>query len=65
LLQVNVFGGTVEANHLAVMIPEMMPMSLGEVIELVLSGVRAAGRDDMQKRFPQLGPAPVDEGDVR
>src|SRR5271167_380475 len=54
----------IEADHLAEMIAEMAPMRLGEVVELVLGGIHASRRDDMQQRLPQVGAASLDESDI-
>ena len=42
----------VEPDHFAEMIAEMMPVALGQIIQLVLGRVHAAGRDQMQQRLP-------------
>ena len=54
----------VEADHLAEMIAEMMPMRLGEIVQLVLGRIHAARRHRMQQRLPQMGAAALDESDV-
>jgi hypothetical protein len=46
------------------MIAEVMPMPLGEIIELVLGRIPAAGRNRVQERLPQMRAVALDEGDV-
>src|SRR5208282_107746 len=54
----------VEPDHLAYAIAEMMPMRLGQVVELVVAHVHAAGRDLVEERLPQMGARLVDERDL-
>ena len=54
----------VEADHLAEMIAKMVPMPLGEIVELVLGRIHAAGRDRVQQRLPQMRAAALDQRDI-
>ena len=56
-------GGAIEADHLAVAIAKMAPVSLREIVQLVLRALQAAGRDGMKQRLPDMGPAAVDQSD--
>ena len=55
--------GAIESDHLAVAVPKVVPMGLGEIIELVLIDVHAAGRHFMQQRLPQMAAGAIDQGD--
>ena len=54
----------VETDHLAEVIAKMVPMRLGEIVELVLGRVHAAGRHRMQQRLPQMRAAALDQRDI-
>ena len=54
----------VEADHLAEVVAEVMPVRLGEIIELVLGRIHAARRDRVQQRLPQMRAAALDERDI-
>ena len=57
-------AGAVEADHLAQAEPEIVPVSLGEIVELVAGNVHAAGGDFVEQRLPQMGARLFDQGDV-
>jgi hypothetical protein len=56
---------TIEADHLAQAVVEMVPMRLREIVELVLGRVHAAGGDGVQQWLPEMGPRFLDQGDPR
>ena len=43
----------------------MVPVRLGQVVDLVHAEVHAAGGDLVQQRLPKMRAAPVDQRDVR
>jgi len=55
--------GAVEADHLAVVEAETVPVRLGQVVELVLVPVHAAGRDLVQQRLPEMPAGAVHQRD--
>ena len=58
------FARPVEADHLAVAKPEPVPVSLGEIIELVPGHIHAASGDLVEQRLPQMRTGLVDERDL-
>ena len=54
----------VEAFHFAELEVEMVPARLRQIVELVLIGIHAAGRDFVQQRFPQMRARAVDQRDA-
>ena len=59
------FTRAFEPDDLAVSIGEMVPVRLGQVIELVLRATQRASRHGVQQRFPQVGTRAIDECDAR
>ena len=54
----------VQAGDVAEAVGEMMPVGLGEVVELVVGAREAAGGDGVQEGFPEMGAVALDEGDA-
>ena len=52
---------TIHAAHLEF---EVVPLRLGDVVQLVLGGVERAGGDFVQQGFPDVGEVGVDQGDL-
>jgi len=55
----------VQADHFAEPIGEMVPMRLGQVIQLMLGAVQAAGRDCVQHGLPQMGAVALNQRHLR
>jgi len=56
---------SVEVDHLSKAEAEMMPVRLGQIIELVHTQIHASGRDLVQQRLPQVRTALVEQLDLR
>ena len=56
--------GAVETDHLAEAVVEVVGVGVGEVVQLVLAGVHAAGGDGVEEGFPEVGAGAFDQGDV-
>ena len=54
----NEVSPAVEASHLTQAVVEMMDVSVGEVVQLVLSRVHAASGHGVQQWLPQVGAGP-------
>jgi hypothetical protein len=61
----HLFDRAIEPDHPAQTVTEPVPMRLGEVVQLVLAGVHAAGRDLMQQRLPNMGSGALHQRDAR
>src|ERR1700693_197545 len=55
----------IEADHLAETKPEAVPISLGQIVELVPGNIHAAGRHFVEKGLPQVRARPFDESYIR
>jgi hypothetical protein len=53
--ELNLPPAAIQTDHLADAVTEVVPMRLGEIIQLVDSLIHAAGHDWVQQRFPELG----------
>ena len=53
----------VDARHFAKAKPEVVPMGVSEIVDLVLGGIHAAGGDFMKQRFPKMTAGAFDERD--
>ena len=51
----------VEAHHLALPKPEVVPVRHQEVVDVVHVGIDASRRDFVQQRFPQMRRVVIDE----
>ena len=51
----------IEAYHLAETKPEAVPISLGQIVELVPANIHAAGRYFVEKGLPQMRARPFNE----
>jgi hypothetical protein len=51
----------VEPNHFAKAKPEIVPVGMREIVDLMLGGIHAAGRDFMKQRLPEMGPGTLDK----
>jgi hypothetical protein len=61
----HLLGGAIEPDHLAQAVTEPVPMRLGEVVQLVLAGVHAAGRRFVQQRLPKMRAGAFHQRDTR
>src|SRR5216683_4086366 len=55
----------IDPDHLAEAIMEPVPMSLGEIVHLILAGVHAARRHFVQQRLPKMCPSTFHQRDAR
>ena len=55
----------VEADDLADLVAEMVPVGLREIVDCVMADIHAACGDLMQQRLPQMRAGPVDQRDLR
>ena len=62
--QADALGGAVQALQAADLELEVVPLGLGDIVELVLGRVQRAGGHFVQQRFPQVGEIGVNQGDV-
>ena len=63
--ELKLFGGAVQADHLAVAVGEMVPVRLRQIVQLVLRPPQAAGGDRVQQRLPQMRAGLLDQRDLR
>jgi len=63
--EMHLLGRTIDPDHLAEAITEPVPMSLGEVVHLVLAGVHTARRHFVQQRLPKMCPGTFHQRDAR
>ena len=59
--QQHALAGSIEADHLADAVAEMVPMRLGEIVQRVVVQVQAACGDLVQQRLPEMGARPLDQ----
>lgn len=62
--QADPLAGAIQALHAAELEFEVVPLRLGDVVQLVLGGVERAGGDFVQQGFPDVGEVGVDQGDL-
>src|ERR1700692_838670 len=63
--EANLLCGTVKPGQFAESVTESVPMCLGEVVYLVLTGIEATRRDGVQHRLPQMRSCTIDQPDAR
>ena len=56
--------GAIEADHFAEPVAKAVPIGLGEIIQLMLRDVHAAGGDFVEQRLPQMRARLLDQRDV-
>src|ERR1700688_1950569 len=55
----------IEADHLAETKPEAVPISLGQIVELVPANIHATGRYFVEERLPQMRARSFDKSYIR
>ena len=63
--EMKLLGVAVEPDDLAEPVGEMVPVCLGEVVQLVLGPAQATRGQRVQQRLPDMGPVALDERDLR
>ena len=63
--QINFAVLAVEPDHFAEAKPEIVPVGVREIVDLVLGGIHAAGGDFMKQRLPEMGPGTLDQRNPR